>query len=84
MNATGKPAIGIPAQRTVHSPAVGHIVGRVSIHAVLIVSAVFFVAPLLVMLTTSLKPLDEIRNGTLVSLPHAPTLLAWWKAWTLI
>lgn len=44
--------------------------------------ALFFLAPLYVMVSTSLKSMDEIRNGTLLSLPLAPSLAAWRKAWS--
>jgi glucose/mannose transport system permease protein len=44
--------------------------------------ALFFLAPLYVMVSTSLKSMDEIRNGTLLSLPLAPSLAAWSKAWS--
>ena len=37
--------------------------------------------PLFVMLVTSLKTMDEIRDGNLLSLPRAPTFDAWIKAW---
>lgn len=50
--------------------------------AALGVFALFFLAPLYVMVSTSLKSMDEIRNGTLLSLPLAPSLAAWSKAWS--
>ncbi len=37
--------------------------------------------PFLLALSTSLKPLSEINNGSLFALPHAATLSAWTKAW---
>ncbi|MFZ9022470.1 MAG: carbohydrate ABC transporter permease, partial [Litorivicinaceae bacterium] len=37
--------------------------------------------PLYVMITTSLKDIEEIRQGNLLALPAAPTLYAWAKAW---
>jgi glucose/mannose transport system permease protein len=43
--------------------------------------AAFFLAPLYVMLSTSLKSMDELRSGTLLSLPAAPSFAAWAKAW---
>ena len=48
---------------------------------VLMVGALAFALPLLLMFVTSLKPLAEINNGTLFDLPRAPTLAAWVKAW---
>ena len=44
--------------------------------------AVFFLMPFYVMLTTSLKSMDEIREGSLLALPHAPSLASWSKAWS--
>ncbi|MEK8053173.1 carbohydrate ABC transporter permease [Ideonella sp. DXS22W] len=54
---------------------------RVALWCGLGVAALFFLAPLVVMLLTSLKSPDELRSGTLLSLPAAPTLAAWAKAW---
>ncbi|WP_435532070.1 carbohydrate ABC transporter permease [Roseateles amylovorans] len=34
------------------------------------------------MVSTSLKSMEEVRNGTLLSLPLSPSLDAWSKAWT--
>jgi glucose/mannose transport system permease protein len=60
---------------------------RVTFHrgvrlGVLILFALVFLAPLYVMVGTSLKSMDEIRAGTLLSLPASPSLAAWTKAWS--
>ena len=55
--------------------------GRFLVHAVLIVFAAYFLVPLFVMVTTSVKTMDEIRTGTLIALPQQPTLEPWLKAW---
>ena len=55
---------------------------RLLLWTVLLVFAAFFLAPLYVMLSTSLKSMDEVRGGTLLSLPLSPSLDAWSKAWT--
>ena len=47
----------------------------------LALSALLFSMPLLAMLATSLKPLQEIQNGSLLLLPHRPTLTPWVRAW---
>jgi len=47
----------------------------------LITFAAYFLFPLFVMLITSFKDLDEIRNGTLFSLPQSFNFDAWGKAW---
>ena len=54
--------------------------GRVFTYGLLLVAALFFLAPLYVMLVTSLKDADQIRTGNLLSLPTAPTMEAWGKA----
>ncbi|MBV1774585.1 carbohydrate ABC transporter permease [Burkholderiaceae bacterium DAT-1] len=43
--------------------------------------AVWYLAPLYVMLTTSFKSLDEIHTGNLLALPHVFSLEAWQTAW---
>jgi glucose/mannose transport system permease protein len=57
-------------------------VARVAIYAVLIVFAVFYLLPLYVMLVNSIKPLDEIRRGDMLSLPEALTFYPWQSAWS--
>ncbi|MGQ4877600.1 carbohydrate ABC transporter permease [Billgrantia sp. LNSP4103-1] len=56
-------------------------VARILLYAVLILAALFYLMPLVVMLITSVKPLAEITPGTLLSLPREPTLAPWAKAW---
>ncbi len=55
---------------------------RALLWAVLLGLAGFFLAPLYVMLSTSFKTMDEIREGSLLALPHAISLEAWAKAWS--
>lgn len=57
-------------------------IGRIGIYAFLLSAAAFFLAPLYIMLVTSLKTMDEIRLGQLFALPAAPTLDAWRAAWS--
>ncbi len=54
---------------------------RAAIYILLIFFALYALAPLYVMIVTSLKSLDEIRAGNLLSLPHSLTAEAWAKAW---
>jgi glucose/mannose transport system permease protein len=54
---------------------------RTLLFVALAVFAAFFLAPLYVMVATSLKSMDELRSGTLLSLPASPHLAAWAKAW---
>ena len=49
--------------------------------AVLGIFCLYYLIPLIVMISTSLKSLAEIREGTLLSLPRAITFDAWEKAW---
>jgi len=55
---------------------------RVAIYAVLILACVYYLLPLFVMAVTSLKSVDEIRAGNLLSLPQHASLEAWFKAWS--
>jgi len=57
-------------------------VARLGIYAFLILAAAFFLLPLYVMVVTSIKPMDEIRLGNLLSLPMVPTIEPWIKAWS--
>ena len=54
---------------------------RIGIYAFLLITALFFLAPLYVMVVTSLKSMEEIRLGTILAPPHAPTLQPWLTAW---
>ncbi len=56
--------------------------GRIGVYAFLIVAALFFLLPLYVMLLTSVKPMEEIRLGTLFALPQNFTLEPWSQAWS--
>jgi len=59
--------------------------GRLSrglIYAALIVFAIYYLLPLYVMLVNSLKPLEEIRQGDMLSLPGALTIEPWLSAWS--
>ncbi|MCF2906497.1 carbohydrate ABC transporter permease [Octadecabacter sp. CECT 8868] len=55
---------------------------RIVLYLLLGLFALFYLMPLFVMLTTSLKSLDEIRTGDLVSLPREVTFDAWRTAWS--
>ena len=50
--------------------------------AVLILFCLYYLMPLVVMVSTSLKSLEEIRTSSLVSLPQAVNFDAWAKAWS--
>jgi len=55
--------------------------GRVIVYGSLLLAVLYFLLPLIVMLITSVKSLEEIRTGTLLSLPGSLNLDAWAKAW---
>ena len=58
------------------------ILSRILIYIVLIISAIYFLLPIFVMIITSLKDIDEIKNGTLLSLPKNITFQPWIDAWS--
>ena len=55
---------------------------RWGLYLMLGIFAVWYLLPLFIMLTTSLKSLDEIRTGSLVALPREITFDAWATAWS--
>ncbi len=54
---------------------------RIVIYSILLLFAALYLLPLFVMLTTSFKSLDEVRNGNILVLPLQPTADAWFRAW---
>ncbi|CAM2007305.1 Carbohydrate ABC transporter permease [Acanthopleuribacter pedis] len=54
---------------------------RAVVYVPLILTAIYFLLPLIVMLLTSVKTMDEIRAGNLLSLPATLTFEPWAKAW---
>ncbi|TDG24938.1 carbohydrate ABC transporter permease [Paraburkholderia silviterrae] len=57
-------------------------VSRVFVYAALILFALYFLFPLYVMLSTSLKTLDELHTGNMLTLPAHPSFAPWLKAWS--
>jgi len=55
--------------------------GRVFTYGLLLAAALFFLAPLYVMIVTSLKDAEQIRSGNLLSLPTAVNFESWQLAW---
>lgn len=55
---------------------------RWGLYAMLFLFAAYYLMPLFVMLTTSLKSLEEIRTGSLVALPREITFQPWLTAWS--
>ena len=60
----------------------GRIALRWGLYLLLCLFALYYLLPLFVMVTTSLKSLDEIRSGSLVALPRDITFEAWRTAWS--
>jgi glucose/mannose transport system permease protein len=56
--------------------------GRIGLYVLLIVSAVFFLLPLVLIFINSLKSMEEIRQGNLLALPLSPSLEPWRIAWS--
>nr|CAD6597171.1 carbohydrate ABC transporter permease [Rhizobium sp. TCK] len=59
-----------------------HTMLRLLLFAVLVLFCLYYLIPLLVMVSTSLKSLEEIRTGSLLSMPEEISLDAWDKAWS--
>jgi len=55
---------------------------RLAVYAVLLFAALFFLAPLYVMLATSFKDAEQIRSGNLLSLPTSLNFESWTLAWS--
>jgi glucose/mannose transport system permease protein len=54
---------------------------KVFIYGLLLGFALLYLLPLFVMVITSFKSLDEIREGNMLALPQDPTLEPWLDAW---
>ena len=55
---------------------------RVFIYLLLLLFALFYLLPFVIMLLNSLKPLSEITSGNMVALPQVWTTEPWLKAWS--
>jgi glucose/mannose transport system permease protein len=56
--------------------------GRILLYTVLCLTAFYYLLPLYVMFITSVKGLEEIRSGNLLSFPTDISFAAWGKAWS--
>jgi len=54
---------------------------RIVIYGLLLVFALIYLVPLVVMVMTSLKPLDEVTGGNMFAAPKHLTFEPWIKAW---
>jgi glucose/mannose transport system permease protein len=59
----------------------GFYTARAFIYASLLFVAAVYLFPLVVVILTSLKDLDDVRSGSILSLPVNPSLAAWREAW---
>jgi glucose/mannose transport system permease protein len=57
-------------------------VGRLLVYGALLLAAIFFLAPLYVVLATSFKDAEQIRSGSLLALPASLNWSAWSTAWS--
>jgi len=57
-------------------------IGRIGLYLFLASMAALFLLPLYVMLVTSFKEMEEVRQSSLFALPELPTFAAWVKAWS--
>lgn len=74
-------AFTLPAVRS-RKARIGRIALRWGLHAMLVLFALYYLMPLFAMVTTSLKSLEEIRTGSLISLPRQITFDPWRIAWS--
>jgi len=56
--------------------------GRIGLYVFLIAAALFFLLPLYTMVVTSLKTMEEIRQGRIFALPSTLDFTAWKTAWS--
>jgi glucose/mannose transport system permease protein len=69
--------VAVTVQRSTFGPRTA----RIGLYVFLVVSAIFFLLPLLLVVMNSLKPMEEIRQGNLLALPINPNFDAWVAAW---
>ena len=62
-------------------PARHSLTTRVVIYGLLAFFALVYLVPLVVMVMTSLKPLDEVTGGNMFALPRHLTFEPWSMAW---
>lgn len=61
---------------------IGHsLTTRIVIYGLLVLFALVYLMPLVVMVMTSLKPLSEVTGGNMFALPHQLTFQPWIDAW---
>jgi glucose/mannose transport system permease protein len=74
-------AVDLSAGARTREPGRHAVTTRVVIYGLLILFALVYLIPLVVMVMTSLKPLGEVTGGNMFALPQALTFDPWIKAW---
>ena len=64
------------------NPSYANINGRAVLYGVLIIVAAYYLLPLILMIMTSFRSMDEIRLGQLIEWPKSFSLDAWSMAWS--
>ena len=65
-----------------NEPQIQNFIMRSILFILLGIFPIYYLMPLFVMITTSLKTLEEIRTGSLIDLPREITFDAWKTAWS--
>ncbi|MDO7674637.1 MAG: carbohydrate ABC transporter permease, partial [Reinekea forsetii] len=60
------------------------ITARSILYAVLVIVALYYLAPLFLMILTSFRSMDEIRVGQLIEWPKSFSFDAWHAAWNQV
>lgn len=74
-------ALGLREARRVPAAALRLRLGRMGLYALLALFALYYLAPLYVMLATSLKSPEELREASIFALPQAAQFETWRHAW---
>lgn len=66
----------------VYSQTLSGKIARWSLYGILFLFCLYYLIPIYVMVTTSIKDMEEIRKGSIVHLPEGVDLWAWSQAWS--
>jgi glucose/mannose transport system permease protein len=69
------------ASQVVAAKTKSSILGRLFIYGILFLFVIYYLLPWFVMLMTSVKTVEDIRTGNLISFPRQVTFDAWRAAW---
>src|SRR5262245_60350382 len=79
-------ALELPRERAWATPAGARRwrqrLARWSLYALLALFALYYLAPLYVMIATSFKPPEELRQSSIFALPHSVQFETWQHAWS--